>query len=189
MVEHQRRGAGDREHTERNRQPDRQCGRRDQHGGEEQERERVLQAAGEEQQCGKFDDVEREQRRRVDRFQPLHRVEGDLQCEIDQRRQADNGDAGNDGNVEFQPLRHDEDRSQLAEGCEPAQPQYRIQTDMAARLAKIGGGNICHAPSLPAWRRDHKFARSFLSGAGACMVRPAMLRIVRGRAALPRSSP
>ena len=45
------------------------------------------QAAGEKQQPGQFDDVQCQQRRRIGRFQPLHRVEGDLQNQIKQRGQ------------------------------------------------------------------------------------------------------
>ncbi len=158
MEEHQRRSAGHRQNAERNGQPDRQRGGRDQDGGQEQERERVLQPAGEEQQAGQFDDVERQQRRRIDRLQPLHRIEGGLQREIEQRGQADNGDAGNDGKVELEALHHDEDGGELAEHGEPAQPQDRIQTDIAARVAEIGGGDVGHSTSLAAQGRDHKFA-------------------------------
>ena len=151
-------------------------------GAEEQERERILQAAGEEQQCGQFDDVERQQRRRIDRLQPLHRVEGDLQREIEQRRQADDGDAGNDGDVEFQPLRHDEDRGELAERRQPAQPQDRIETDIAARMAEIGGGNVGHAGSLAARRRDHKFARACLKSAASLAASVARAASMPGHA-------
>jgi hypothetical protein len=118
-----------------------------------------LQPAGEVQQCGEFDDVERKQGRRVDRLQPLHRIERDLQHEIGQRREADNGAAGNHGKLETQPLRHDEDRGELAERRQPAQPQYGIETDVAARMAKIGSRNFSHPRSLAAQRHDHKFAR------------------------------
>ena len=162
MKEHQRRRAGDREAAECYRQPDRQARRRDQDRREEQEREGILQAAGQEQQPGQFDDVERQQRRRVDRLQPLHRIERDLQREIQQRREADNGDAGHHGNVEFQPLCHDEDRGELAEHRQPAQPQNRIQTDIAVWLAEIGVCSVGHAGSLAVRRHDHKFARSEL---------------------------
>ena len=156
MEEHQRRGAGDREQAEPDRHPDRQHRRRDQDRGEEQKRKRVLQSPGQEQQRGQFDDVEREQRRRIDRLQPLHRVEGNLQCEIEQRRNADDGDAGNDGEVEFQPMRHDEDRGELAERCQPAQPEDRIETDIAVRKAEIGGVDVGHCWSLAARACDHK---------------------------------
>jgi hypothetical protein len=53
--------------------------------------------------------------------------------------------AGRDRDVEFEPLGHDENRRELAEHGEPAQPQYRIQPDIAARMAKIGGGHFGHA--------------------------------------------
>ena len=148
MEEHQRRGAGHREDAERDGQPDRQRRRRDQHRGQEQKRKRILQAAGEKQQRRQFDDVERQQRSRIGRFQPLHRVEGDLQHQIEQRGQADDGDAGNHRDVEFEPLRHDENGGELAEHGEPAQPQDGIQTDIAARMAKIGGGDVGHVPEF-----------------------------------------
>src|SRR6185437_2745765 len=57
----QRRGTDDRERAERYRQPDRQRGRRNQHRRQKQEGERVFQSAGEEQESGEFDDVERQQ--------------------------------------------------------------------------------------------------------------------------------
>ena len=84
----------------------------------------------------------RQQRRRIGRFQPLHRVEGDLQHQIEQRGQPDDGDAGYHRDVEFEPLHHDEDGGELAQHRQPAQPQDRIQTDIAARMAEIGGGDI-----------------------------------------------
>ncbi len=63
---------------------------------------------------------------------------------------------GIDRDVEFEPLHHDEDRGELAEHREPAQPQDRIQTDIAARMAKIGGSDVGHAGSLAAPGCDHK---------------------------------
>ena len=139
MEEHQHGGTGDRERAERDRQPYRQRRRRNQHRGQKQKRKRILQAAGEKQQPGQLDDVQRQQRRRVDRLQPLHRVEGDLQHQVEQGGQADDGDAGDDRDVEFESLHHDENGGELAEHREPAQPQDGVQTDMAARMAKIGG--------------------------------------------------
>ncbi len=65
---------------------------------------------------------------------------------------------GMTGNVEFQPLRHDEDRGELAERRQPAQPEDGIETDIAARMAKIGGGDVGHAASLAACGCDHKSA-------------------------------
>ena len=159
MEEHQRRGAGHREDAERDGQPDRQRRRRDQHRGQEQKRKRVLQPAGEKQQRRQFDDIERQQGRRIARLQPLHRIEGDLQRQIEQRGQADDGEAGNHRDVEFEPLRHDEDGGELAEHGEPAQPQDGIQTDMAARMAKIGFCEVGHGGSLAVRGPDYKLAR------------------------------
>ena len=88
--------------------------------------------------AGQLDDVEREQGGGIDRLQPLHRVEGDLQRQIEQRRQADDDEAGHDRQVEFEALHHDEDRRELAQHGEPAQPQDGVQADMALRMAEVG---------------------------------------------------
>ena len=108
------------------------------------------QAPGEIQQRRQFDDVEREQCGGIDRLQPLHRVEGDLQRQVEQRRKADDGDAGDDVDVELEPLHHDENGGELPEHGEPAQPQDRVEADIAARMAKIGGGDFGHGGTLPA---------------------------------------
>jgi len=115
------------------------------------------------QKSSQFDDVQGQQRRRVGRLQPLHRVESDLQDEIEQGGQADDGHTGGDLDIEFEPLDHDEDGDELAEHGEPTQPQYRVQTDIAARMTKIGGGDVSHSLSLAAPCPDHKFASSVLS--------------------------
>ena len=60
---------------------------------------------------------------------------------------------GIDGDVEFQPLGDDEDGRELAERRQPAQPQDRIQTDIAVRMSKIGDGNVSHVGSLAAQGR------------------------------------
>ena len=75
---------------------------------------------------------------------------------------------GMTGNVEFQPLRHDEDRGELAERGQPAQPQDRIQTDIAARMAEIGGGNVGHAGSLAARASRSQIARGSEPHVAAC---------------------
>ena len=136
--------AGNGENTERDGQADRQRRRRDQHRRQKQKRKRILQAAGKIQQSGQFGDVQRQQRRGIDRFQPLHRIEGDLQHQIEQRREADDGDAGDDREIEIEPLHHDKNSRELAEHGKPAQPQNRVQTDIAARMAEIGGCDVGH---------------------------------------------
>ncbi len=123
MEKYQQRRAGDRQKPERDGQPDRQRRRRDQNRGEKQKRKRILQAAGEEQQSREFDDVQGQQHRRGGRLQPLHRVETDLQDKVEQPGQADNGHTGDNLDIEFEPLDHDEDGRELAERGEPAQPQ------------------------------------------------------------------
>src|SRR6202022_4888164 len=82
--------------------------------------------------------------------------ESALQHQVEQGGQADDGNAGDDLDVEPEPLRHDEDGGKLPEHGEPAQPQDRIQPDVAARMAKIGGGNVGHAGSLAGTGPDHK---------------------------------
>ncbi|MGY3462563.1 hypothetical protein ACVWW5_008013 [Bradyrhizobium sp. LM3.4] len=78
------------------------------------------------------------------RLQPLQRIGHGLERQIERRRQGDDTDAGDDLDVEFQPLRHDENRSELAEHREPAQPQDRVQADMPLRGAEVGSGNFSH---------------------------------------------
>src|SRR5215218_2285526 len=56
-------------------------------------------------------------------------------------------------------MRHDEDRGELAERRQPAQPEDGIETDIAVRKAEIGGVDIGHIWSLALRHRDHKFAQ------------------------------
>ena len=65
--ENQQRGAADGQEPERQRALRRQGGRRDQHRREEQDREGVLQPAGEVEQGRELQDVEGEQEGRRDR--------------------------------------------------------------------------------------------------------------------------
>ena len=71
-------------------------------------------------------------------LEPLHRVEGDLQRQIEQCRKADDGEAGHDGQVEFEALRHDEDGRELPKRREPAQTQDRVEPDTPFGMAKLG---------------------------------------------------
>ncbi|MEY9444996.1 hypothetical protein ABIE82_002444 [Bradyrhizobium diazoefficiens] len=144
VEEEQDRGAGDRQHAKPEGEAGRQRGCRDQHRCEEQERERVLEPAGEEQQAGQLHDVQRKQSGRLHRLQPLQRIGHGLERQIERGRQGDDADAGDDLDVELQPLRHDEDRGELAEHREPAQPQDGVQADMPLRGAKVGSGNFGH---------------------------------------------
>src|SRR5277367_4136345 len=138
MNEYENGSAGDREHSQRNGEPDRQRGGRDQNRRQKQEGERILQAAGQEQQPGQFDDVQRQQRGRKRRLEPLHRIEPELKDQIQKRGKADDGEARHDLDIEFKTLLDDEDSRELPKRGEPAQPQNRVQTDLAARETKIG---------------------------------------------------
>ena len=71
MSDHEHARTGHRESREHQGEPHRQGGRRDQHRAEKQERERILQPAGEEQERGKFDNVDGEQPRDRLRCEPL----------------------------------------------------------------------------------------------------------------------
>ena len=97
---------------------------------------------------GELCDVQREQSSGIARLEPLHRIEGDLQSKVEQCRQPDDRHAGNDRNVEFESMRDDEDRRELPQRCEPAQPQDGIQPDIAARMAEIGGVDVGHSSKL-----------------------------------------
>jgi hypothetical protein len=137
MEKAQRRGADGGENTERDCHPRRQRRRRNQHRPEEQKRERVFEAAGQIQQAGEFGDVQRQQCGGVTRRQALHRIDGDLQRQGDESGGRDDGDAGDDRNVEIETLHDEENRGELAEGGQPAQPQDGIKTDIALRMAQI----------------------------------------------------
>ena len=141
----------------RARRGQRGCG--DQHRCQEKEREGVLQAAGQEQEPGQLDDVERQQRRRIERLQPLHRVEDGLHREIDHRRKADDHEAGEDRELEIQSLRDDEDGGELPQNGQPPQSQDGVEADIAVRLAKFGRHYVGHGRSLAVRRHDHKSAR------------------------------
>jgi len=104
-------------------------------GARKQKRERVLQAAGEKQKVRPVSTMFQCQ-------QPPRRKRARGRCiglklicrdEIEQsgtgRRM---GHAGDNLDVEFEPLHHNENGPELAEHGEPAQPQYRVQTDIAA---------------------------------------------------------
>jgi hypothetical protein len=175
MEEDQHGGAGHGESAERDRQPYRQRGGRDQNRGKKQKRKRVLQAAGKKQQSGQFDDVQCQQSRGVDRLQPLHRVEGGLQHKVEHGRQADDGNTGDNRDVELEPLHHDENGGKLAKCREPAQPQDCVQTDVAARMSKIGGGNFGHIGTLAAQGHDHKLTRQALRRAGQSLALAAAM--------------
>ncbi len=159
MKKEQRGCAGDRKQAEADRQTRRQCGCRNQDGRKEQEGKRVLQPAGQIQKAGEFDDIERQQSSRIGRLQPPHRVERDLQCKIEDRRQADDDDAGHHRQVEFQSLHDDENGGELAQHGEPAEPQDGVEADLALRMAKVEAGVIGHGRSLASHRSDYKSVR------------------------------
>ena len=89
---------------------------------------------------------------------------------------------GTIGDVELEPLRHDEDRGELAQHREPAQPQDGVQADMPLRGAEVGGGES--RSFRPMWRcrsritnraaqRNHRITSLALSAAIA-EERPSM---------------
>ncbi len=59
---------------------------------------------------------------------------------------------GISGSSKSSALLDDEDGRELAEHGEPAQPQDRVQPDMRARFAEIGGGGVGHRPAILPFR-------------------------------------
>ena len=61
-------------------------------------------------------------------------AETDPQRDIEQRRERDDGGAGQDRNLEFEAEMYHQNRRKLAENGEPAQPDQRIQPHVARAL-------------------------------------------------------
>src|SRR5215510_14572961 len=146
--EYEHRRAGDREAAEHQREARRQRGGRQQHRPEEQERERVLQPAGEKQQYCKFGDVERQKPGRAIGREPLRHVEAQPQCHIEPGRKDDRGEAGIDRQLEIEPVVNHDHRGRLTDDGEPAQPDQRVEAHVPQRV--LLGKDGRHGRSL-AW--------------------------------------
>ena len=102
-------------------------------GAEQQEGERILQAAGQEQQHRQLGDVEGEQPGGAVGLEPLRHVEAQPQRHVEPGRQRDHREAGADRQLEIEPVIDDQHRGGLADDREPAQPHQRVETHVAAR--------------------------------------------------------
>src|SRR5262245_2977067 len=127
MDEHEHGSAGDGEAAEHERDPRRQRGGRDQNRSEKKQRERVLQAAGEEQQHGEFGNVEGEQPRRPVGFEPLRHRETNAQRHIEPGGERDHREAGPDRQLVIEPEIDDQHGGGLPDHRQPAQPNQRIE--------------------------------------------------------------
>ena len=151
MREHQHGRAGHREGAEHQREARRQRGRRQQHRTQEQEGERILQSAGQEQQHRQFGDVEGEQPGGAVGLQPLRHVETQAQRHVEPGRQRDHREAGPDRQRKIEPEIDHQHGGGLADDGEPTQPYQRVEAHIAARMilgeAECGHGRQCNAPS------------------------------------------
>ena len=116
----------------------RQRGGRDQHRPEQQEGERVLQAAREVEQRRELGDIEAQQPGGAVGFEPLRLAEADAQRHVEQRRKRDDGEAGPDRNLEFEAEMHHQHGGELAENREPTQANQRIQPHIARPIIDPG---------------------------------------------------
>ena len=112
---------------EQQRHARRQRRRRDQHRPQQQEGKRILQAAGKVEKRREFGDVEAEQIRGPLRLEPPGLRKTDLQRDVEERRQPDHRQAGQDRNVKLEAEMHDQDGHGLAEDGKPAQPYQRVE--------------------------------------------------------------
>ena len=124
---------GDGEGAEQQREARRQRCRRQQHRSEEQERERVLQPAGEEQQHCQLGDIERQKPGRAIGREPLRHVEAQPQRYIEPGRKDDRGKAGIDRQLEIEPVVNHEYRGRLTDDGEPAQADQGVETHVPQR--------------------------------------------------------
>ncbi len=143
MQEHQHGGAehGERADQQSHARRQRRC--RDQHRPQQQESERIFQAAGEIKQCREFGDVEGQEPCRPVGLEPLRLVKADAQRHVEQHRERDDGEAGPDRNLEFEAEMHDQDRGELAENREPSQPDQGIQPHVARTLVSFVADRTC----------------------------------------------
>ncbi len=134
----------DRQEAQRERPLRRQRGGGDQDGGEEQQGERVLQAAREEQQRGELHDVEGEQQGRGIVAEPVARREADPQGEVQPGRGGDHQEAPAERQGQAEAELRPDHGGALAGDGEPAQADEGVEPQVsrvAAEAAEIGVGH------------------------------------------------
>ena len=173
MREHQYGGAGDGEAAEHQREARRQRGCRQQHRRQEQKGERVLQAAGQEQEHREFGDVEGEQPGGAVGLQPLRHVEAQAQRDIEPGRQRDHREAGPDRQREIEPVIDRQHRGALPDNGEPAQPHEGVEAHIAARMV-LGKAERGHG------RQSNVAGRRFISSPGGAFCLQGLRFVRRG---------
>ncbi len=146
--EHEHGRAGDGEAAEHQRHARRQRGGRDQHRSEKQDRERVLQPAGEEQQHGELGDVEGEQPRRPVGLEPLRHRKANAQRDVEPGGERDHRQAGPDLQLEIEPEIDHQHGGGLADHREPAQPHQRVEAHAAPGPVGFHDGLVGHSRNL-----------------------------------------
>ena len=104
-----------------------------------QERERILQSAGEEQQHRKLGDVEGEQPGRAVGLEPLRHRKAHAQRHVEPGRQRDHRQAGPDRQLVVEPDIDHQHGGGLADHREPAQPHQRVEAHAASvrRMSRV----------------------------------------------------
>ncbi len=148
MDEHEHGGAGDGEAAEHERDPRRQRGGRDQNRSEKKQRERVLQAAREEEQHGELGSVEGEEPRRPVGFEPLRHRETNAQRDIEPGGERDHRKAGPDRQFVIEPEINDQHGGGLPDHRQPAQPNQRIETYAASGPMGFLGRLLGHGDNV-----------------------------------------
>ena len=144
MEEHQHGGAQHGECADQQRHARRQRRGGNQHRAEQQERERVLQAAGEIEQCRQLGDIEAQQPGGAVGFEPLRLGKAKPQRHVEQHRDRDDGEAGPDRNHHVvEAEMHHQQRRELAEDGEPSQADKRIQPHIARPIIASGQSRTC----------------------------------------------
>src|SRR6266516_6580945 len=164
MDEHEHGGAGDGEAAEHERDPRRQRGGRDQNRSEKKQRERVLQAAGEEEQHGELGSVEGEEPRRPVGFEPLRHRETNAQRDIEPGGERDHREAGPDRQLIIEPEIDHQHGGGLPDHRQPAQPNQRIEAYAAPSAMGFLGRLLGHGDNVR-YRRACSTAAAAPAGA------------------------
>ena len=114
----------------------RQGRRRDQHRGEEQEGEGVLQPSGHVEQGGELDDVEGEQRGGGAVLQAVAQRKAHAQRDVEPGRDGDDAEAPAEGQEEAEAEMDAGDGDALPGNGQPAQPHQGVEPQMPARARR-----------------------------------------------------
>ncbi|BAQ48319.1 hypothetical protein Maq22A_c27440 [Methylobacterium aquaticum] len=121
-----------------------QRGRGDQHGCQEEQRERVLQPAGEEEERRELDDVEGEEQHRRVVAEPMARRVADAQRQVEPGRGRDDEEAPAERQGQAEAEMGAGHRGTLARHGEPAQPHQGVEAQVAGVPHGIGLRGVEH---------------------------------------------